>query len=66
MKTFPYNSSNGDQLCSNTNITEDSILEDNESFFVVLTTTDSYVKIINGRLEVIIKDNDGKHYSIIL
>ena len=64
MRTFPTNSGNGDQVCINTNVIEDSIFEQMESFFVVLTTSDSNVNILNGRLEVIIEDNDSKQYSI--
>ena len=64
MRTFPTNSGNGDQVCINTNVIEDSIFEQMESFLVVFTTSDSNVNILNGRFKVIVEDNDSKHYPI--
>jgi len=58
MLLFPSNSSNNAQECINILIVDDNILEPNQTFSVLLNTSDSDVNVQNGRLEIIIVDND--------
>ena len=49
--------------CINVTILEDEILEGPESFFVVLSTTDPAVNIMERNTEVVILDNDSELLS---
>ena len=49
--------------CVNVTILEDEILEVLESFFVVLSTTDPAVNIMERNTEVVIQDNDSELLS---
>ena len=46
------------QMCGSVNILNDSILETDENFNIVLSSTNADFNLINGR--VIINDNDCK------
>ena len=49
--------------CVNVIILEDEILEGLESFFVVLSTTDPAVNIMESNTEVVIQDNNSELLS---
>ena len=49
--------------CVNVTIREDETLEGSESFFVVLSTTDPAVNIVERNMEVVILDNNSELLS---
>ena len=49
-----------EELCINVSITEDSIVENTESFNLILTSSDSRISIPIDQVPVLISDNDGK------
>ena len=49
-----------EELCLNVSITEDSIVENTESFNLVLTSSDSRISIPFDQVPVLISDNDGR------
>ena len=62
---FPTNSSNGDRKCINIMIIDDTALERSKSLFLVLTTSDSNIDILNGRYLIKILDDDSKLFQFI-
>ena len=50
--------------CVNISIIDDSVLEHNKSFTVVITSQDPSVLIRINVIEVIIKDNDGENTDL--
>lgn len=60
MLTFSVENSNSFQHCFNISIIDDSIVEPNQSFMVILSSSDTNVTIDNQQLLVTIIDNDGK------
>jgi len=63
VEIFPINSSNGDERCINILVLDDAIVENSQSFFVVLSTMDSYANTRNRKIEITINDNDCKFRS---
>ena len=61
---FPTNSSNNMQICHKIMITDDNLLENSQSFYVTLVTSDFNVTILRERMEINIKDNDSKFVSL--
>ena len=61
---FPTNSRNNTQICHKIMITDDNLLENSQSFYVTLVTSDSNVTILRERMEINIKDNDSKFVSL--
>ena len=59
-ETFTSGSMGGAARCVNISIIDDRALEDNETFTVVLTTSDPDVILGTSRTTVTITDNDGK------
>ncbi len=58
---FPASSSNGDKQCMDIVIVDDSAaLEGDETFSVILTTSEPNVLLVITRTEVTITDNDGE------
>ena len=49
-----------DQLCINVTILSDRIVEDDENFFLQLSTDDDQVRLYPEEAEVIIHDNDSE------
>ena len=59
-----FTSANDDQmLCFPVTIVDDDICEDDESFFVDLTSADPNVRVLTPTGSVTILDNDGQWYS---
>ena len=58
-QTFPSGSSDGATGCLNIAILEDEALEGNQTFTVMVTTSDPNVKIEVDTAVVTIVDNDG-------
>ena len=59
--TFPAGSVDSDMSqCIDVSITDDSTLEDPETFTVTLTRSEAYVMLGNAETAVTISDNDGK------
>ncbi len=52
--TFPAGSTNGDMQCLNISIIDDSVLEDNETFTVTLTTSGAGVSLRNNIITITI------------
>lgn len=50
--------------CTNISIVNDTTLENDERFFVQLTTTDVDIDLAPSVAEVIISDDDGECYSV--
>lgn len=48
--------------CADVGIVNDTILENQEIFFVVISTSDSGVMVATNMTTVFILDNDGKQY----
>ena len=46
--------------CVDVNITDDTIVEGDETFFVILTTTDLQVTIDNVMTVITVMDNEGE------
>ena len=59
--TFSINSTNGDTQCLNVSVTDDTLVEMNETFSMVLTivTTGLGVTIGDNITTFIIEDNEG-------
>lgn len=62
---FPASSSNGDTQCIDIMIVDDSAVEGNETFSVVLTTFEPSVLLGIDRTEVTITDNDGERNILL-
>ena len=63
--SFPIGSQNGDLQCTTVNITDDEVVEGQESFYIGLTTNDSRIEIfaLRGQRTLsrfCINDNDSK------
>ena len=63
--SFPVGSQRGARQCMTLNITDDAVVENQESFYVRLTTNDTRIEIfrLRGRQalqQVCINDNDSK------
>ena len=52
----------GQELCTNIMLIDDSIHEDQETFTIAITTTDSAANLGTSAALVTISDNDGKHF----
>ena len=57
---FVPDSSSSRILCSNISITSDEIVEDTETFLILINTSDSNVQITQPNVSVTILDNSGK------
>ena len=57
--TFPTSSGNNAMQCLDVTITDDTALEDTETFTVTLTTADTVVMLGNNETTVSITDNEG-------
>ena len=68
---FPPGSVPGDQICASIAITDDTLQEQSESFYVHVFISDTAVAVTNDLATVIIVDNDSKcirctAYNIIM
>lgn len=50
----------GDKIELNISLVDDKVTEKNETFSVLISSTDPDVNIVNGTATIIIVDNDGK------
>jgi hypothetical protein len=57
--TIPFSESDGDRLCINVTIIDDLLLENNENFTLLLTSTDSAVSVKLNMTTVTILDDDS-------
>lgn len=64
MVTFEPGSTNA-SWCLNISVTDDSTVETDEMFSIVLTTTSRYIELLDNWTEIIIVDDDGKPLSNI-
>ena len=68
---FPPGSVPGDQICASIAITNDSLQEQSESFYVHVFISDTAIAVTNDVAIVVIVDNDSKYiqctaYNIII
>ena len=63
-KTFVNGSRNGATVCVAVDVLEDEVSEGNETCTLELTTFDSYLRIRNNNVRIIIVDNNGKVYKL--
>ena len=52
-------SRNGDSICVDITILDDSVFEGSQNFVLAMTTADSYVKLGTTETTISIVDNDG-------
>ncbi len=57
--TFPSGAMDGDSLCGNVSIIDDSALEGEETFTVTLDVTDGSATVGNNATTIHISDDDG-------
>lgn len=58
-KSFPIGSMNSATLCVNITIVDDEVLEENQEFFVSLSTKDPGVILESSETIITIMDNDS-------
>ena len=64
--TFPSDSSSGAQLCRIVEVLDDLILEPNQTFSIILSSTHSFVNSIVNQSLIIIEDNDCKLVLVLM
>ena len=58
---IPEGSSNGTVHCLDINIIDDDMLEGDETFNILWTTSEASVELINNITTIIIRDDEGEH-----